>query len=97
MFGLMLLIFTLGYGMIALEHPLKINKSATALLLAVALWVAVVSGGENILAFPAAFQQYLTDSPNGSFALWVSHHALLGHLGEISEILFFLLGVENVF
>ena len=33
-FGLMIAIFVIGYAMIALEHPLKINKSATAVLLA---------------------------------------------------------------
>lgn len=37
-FGLMIIIFILGYAAIALEHPLKINKSATALLLAAVIW-----------------------------------------------------------
>ena len=37
-FGLMIIIFIVGYAMIALEHPLKINKSATALLLAAVIW-----------------------------------------------------------
>lgn len=31
--------FILGYAMIALEHPLKINKSASALVLGSALWL----------------------------------------------------------
>jgi len=35
----MAIIFILGYLVIALEHPLKINKSATALLLGTALWL----------------------------------------------------------
>jgi Na+/H+ antiporter NhaD/arsenite permease-like protein len=34
----MIVVFVLGYACIALEHPLKINKSATALFLAVILW-----------------------------------------------------------
>ena len=37
-FILMIVIFIVGYCAIALEHPIKINKSATALLLAVILW-----------------------------------------------------------
>ncbi|MBP1645997.1 MAG: sodium:proton antiporter [Bacteroidetes bacterium] len=37
-FILMIVIFIIGYCAIALEHPIKINKSATALLLAVILW-----------------------------------------------------------
>ena len=31
-------IFIIGYACIALEHPLKINKTATALLLGVLTW-----------------------------------------------------------
>lgn len=40
------ILFVLGYALIALEHPLKINKSATALLLGNLLWAIwyVVSG-----------------------------------------------------
>ena len=30
--------FVIGYACIALEHPLKVNKTATALLLGVLLW-----------------------------------------------------------
>ncbi|MEE0894402.1 MAG: sodium:proton antiporter NhaD, partial [Bacteroidales bacterium] len=37
-FGLMIVLFVLGYAVIALEHPLKINKSATAVLLAAVIW-----------------------------------------------------------
>ncbi|MCX6306087.1 MAG: sodium:proton antiporter NhaD [Bacteroidetes bacterium] len=39
MFYLMIVVFILGYTIIALEHPLRVNKSGTALLLAVAMWV----------------------------------------------------------
>lgn len=34
----MIVLFVLGYAVIALEHPLKINKSATAVLLAAVIW-----------------------------------------------------------
>ncbi len=37
-FGLMIIIFVLGYAIIALEHSFRINKSATALVLAAVLW-----------------------------------------------------------
>lgn len=47
-FGLMIAIFVVGYAMIALEHPLKINKSATAVLLAAVIWaVFALMGGKN--------------------------------------------------
>ena len=36
---LMVVIFILGYMAIALEHPIKINKTASALILGVIIWV----------------------------------------------------------
>jgi len=39
---LIALIFVLGYIAIALEHPLKINKSATALLIGVLTWTVYI-------------------------------------------------------
>ncbi len=44
--------FIAGYTLIALEHPLKLNKSAIALLLAAGCWVlyGISAGGEFALA-----------------------------------------------
>jgi len=72
-FILMIIIFVLGYCLIALEHPIKINKSATALLLAVVLWTVFSMMGPGF-----------------------DHHILLSHLGETSEIVFFLLGAMTI-
>lgn len=96
MFILMVVVFIAGYAAIALEHPLKINKSATALFLAVVIWVMFITGGEQVLVNTEEFRDYLSGNPGGSFADWLSHHALLGHLGEISGILFFLLGAMTI-
>ncbi|MBE0647802.1 MAG: sodium:proton antiporter NhaD [Bacteroidales bacterium] len=96
MFYLMIVVFILGYAAIALEHPLKVNKSATALLLAVMMWVLFIFGGEQILINSESFHKYLEEFTNGNFQTWVSHHELLTHLGEISEILFFLLGAMTI-
>lgn len=92
----MIIVFILGYAAIALEHPLKVNKSATALLLAVLMWVLLMMGGASLLVNPINFQEFLVKVPAGSFAEWLSHHALLEHLGEISEIVFFLLGAMTI-
>ncbi len=43
MFTALALVFILGYLFIVLEHPLKVNKSATAILLAVFMWVLVMA------------------------------------------------------
>ena len=49
MYVLMVVIFVLGYAAIALEHPLKIDKAATALLIGVLTWTAFVLDPFNIL------------------------------------------------
>ena len=96
MFIAIIVVFVLGYTVIALEHPMKINKSATALFLAVILWVMFMLTGETILVNPADYYDYLAKHPDGSFWNWVSHVALLEHLGEISEIIFFLMGAMTI-
>ncbi|MDR1682596.1 MAG: sodium:proton antiporter NhaD [Candidatus Symbiothrix sp.] len=72
MFTVMIIAFVIGYACIALEHPLGINKSATALLLGTVMWVLGV--------------QYMPDA----------HHHLVEHLGEVAEILFFLMGAMTI-
>jgi Na+/H+ antiporter NhaD/arsenite permease-like protein len=49
MFILIVVIFVLGYTAIALEHPLKIDKSASALLLGVLTWTIYALFGSDIL------------------------------------------------
>lgn len=63
--------FVLGYAAIAFEHPIKINKAASALITGVVCWTI--------------YMLYSTDAHE------VNHH-LEEHLGEVSGILFFLLG-----
>ena len=41
MFYIILTVFILGYICIALEHPLKVNKTATALVLGVVVWTLI--------------------------------------------------------
>mgnify|MGYP002624000368 CR=1 FL=1 len=91
-FFIIILVFILGYCMIAFEHPLKINKSATALLLGVILWTILIIAQEGAV-LPELFAQYNAD---GDFVGHVTKHELLHHLGEISEILFFLLGAMTI-
>ena len=83
MYAWMALIFVVGYLCIALEHPLKIDKAASAILTAVLCWTALVMGADSIL-------------PAGEAA----GHGVVGelrhHLGEIAEILFFLLGAMTI-
>jgi Na+/H+ antiporter NhaD/arsenite permease-like protein len=68
-------IFTIGYAAIAFEHPLRINKTASALLTGVLCWVVYIMSSADSAAVS---------------------EKLYGHLGEISGILFFLLGAMTI-
>jgi Na+/H+ antiporter NhaD/arsenite permease-like protein len=67
----LILIFILGYAAITLEHSLKVNKAASALVTGVLCWTV-----------------YVLSETDKSAVL----HQLHEHLGELSGILFFLLG-----
>ena len=49
MFYIILLIFVLGYVAIALEHPLKVDKAATALIIGVLTWTVYILNVDTIL------------------------------------------------
>nr|MBM3932161.1 sodium:proton antiporter [Sphingomonadales bacterium] len=99
----LILVFVLGYAAIALEHPIKINKTASALLTAVIAWTLLVMlpmplGIENTSAF-AAYLSGLGETGLGNLQEHFNHfvgHELSHHLGSISEILFFLLGAMTI-
>lgn len=117
MFIAMIVVFILGYTMIALEHPIKVDKAASALLTGVILWVLFVVGSNDIIDLGnlaitkgKAFYHYVVDAGmernllneegmlEGPKAVsyYVTHFELLHHLGEIAEILFFLLGAMTI-
>ncbi len=47
MITVLLIVFALGYLVITLEHKIKINKSATALITAVVCWTLIISNASN--------------------------------------------------
>lgn len=103
MFILMIVIFILGYIAIALEHPLKIDKAASALLIGSLTWVAYIAGGLDILnlGHSPAWQKFLISNPDAGHGAhgvieFIVDHEIIHHLGEISEILFFLLGAMTI-
>lgn len=96
MFYVMIIVFVLGYIAIAMEHPLKINKSATALLLGTVMWTLYALGAPESMPSYETFQAYLVDHPDAGYMEWLTHGPLLEHLGETSEILFFLIGAMTI-
>ncbi len=71
-----IIIFVIGYLLIALEHPIKVNKSATAIVTGVLCWTIYALVSETPI-------EHISDQ-------------LAEHFGEISEILFFLLGAMTI-
>lgn len=67
--------FVVGYIAIALEHSLRVNKAATALITGVLCWT---------------FYILFTNDKAGVV------DNLLRHLGDVSQILFFLLGAMTI-
>jgi NhaD family Na+/H+ antiporter len=68
-------VFVIGYLAIALEHSVKVNKAATALVTGILCWtIFILSSGNTDLIVEE-----------------LSHH-----LGELSQILFFLLGAMTI-
>ena len=78
-----IVVFILGYMAIALEHPLKVDKTASALFLGMLLWTMYAVGVLSGDVFPDRNMDLL----NGS---------IIEHMGDISEILFFLIGAMTI-
>jgi Na+/H+ antiporter NhaD/arsenite permease-like protein len=102
------IVFTLGYVAIAMEHTIKINKTASALLTAVICWTLFVfsNPGESLLNSDA-WINYLGElgTPlEGKAAALTSRELFRGyvvtelghHLSKISEIVFFLMGAMTI-
>ena len=103
MYILMIVIFVLGYLAIALEHKIKVDKAASALLTGVIIWAIYALNATEILnlgineAWNELIQGYTMSS--GQLDELANHfvgHELEHHLVEISEILFFLLGAMTI-
>ena len=95
MYTLMVVIFILGYLMIAFEHPLKIDKAAPALLIAVLGWTAYVFGAEEILADNVRYLDFLASNSEGNYGEFIVHE-LSHHLTHHAEIIFFLIGAMTI-
>lgn len=72
---IIIIIFILGYLGIAFEHPLRLNKAASALITGVLCWTVYIVQSEDTHAVG---------------------EELISHLGEISSILFFLMGAMTI-
>ena len=100
----MIIVFVLGYIAIALEHPIKIDKAASALLIGGLGWALLAIGFVEIIDFEIVANKF------NSFKEWYGlknpgkeiselkflKYELSHHLVDIAEILFFLLGAMTI-
>jgi Na+/H+ antiporter NhaD/arsenite permease-like protein len=102
-------VFLIGYILIALEHPLKINKTASAIITGVLCWTLfmlstppeALTNSSNFTGFSERLKNDLgAQQFNGLTSLALFHqfvvHELAAHLSSIAEILFFLLGAMTI-
>lgn len=100
MLTLIIAIFIIGYLMIALEHPLKINKAASALLTGTILWVLYIMNAPDFesLVSSEGFKSFVQDPHAAGLSLleqcqqYIVEHQILISIGEICQTLIFLIG-----
>lgn len=101
----LILLFFIGYLCIALEHPLRIDKTAIALLLGMLMWIVYALCAEWIVPMVDgdALAWYVSENPREAglplarqcldFVLNVK---IVEALGDISQTLFFLIGAMTI-
>ena len=99
------LVFLVGYALIALENSVRINKAAVALMTGVILWVAYILLGQYFvpLLHADSFAYFLERHPEVTslpaiqqYASFISTTQLTEQLGDISGTLFFLIGAMTI-
>ena len=92
MYAALVVVFIIGYLLIALEHPIKIDKSATALLLGMVMWVLFILGAD---ALPFVVEKAAEHGHAGHLSDFVNAE-ILHHMGDIATTLFFLIGAMTI-
>lgn len=77
--------FVIGYLVIVLEHPLKLDKTVPALLMAAICWALLSLGDLPVV-----------EIHDGHIEEGVLKDVLLHHLGKTAEILIFLMGAMTI-
>lgn len=99
MLTLIIIIFVVGYIAIALEHPLKINKTASALLIGSLCWALYAVSAHSLLPFddvPAHVVEEAQKENHDPVLQWLVDGQFLTLTGETASILFFLMGAMTI-
>jgi len=107
----MIIVFVLGYLAIALEHPIKIDKAASALLIGGITWALLALGINDIVQdslssishpLKEAYEHFihslgsLPQPHDIKNSFKFLNYELAHHLADIGEILFFLLAAMTI-
>ncbi|AVR44263.1 sodium:proton antiporter [Christiangramia fulva] len=98
MISFIIILFVLGYLLITLEHPLRLDKSVSALLMATLMW-AMLSYGFNQGWFSIIDTHgEIFNIAKGNLEVQQEgfNRNLMHHFSKISEILFFLIGAMTI-
>lgn len=95
---LVIVIFVVGYLFITLEHPLHLDKAVSALLMATLMWAFIAVGFQqgwlSIVDHHGDIFSINTGDPVEGMLGFKEN--LVQHFGNISEILFFLIGAMTI-
>ena len=107
---LLLIVFILGYLAIAFEHPIKIDKAASALVMGGVIWGALALGIDDLVTKDFLFEFYekfkekfnafkeigIYNEKEFAKPIKFLKYELSHHLVDIGEILFFLLAAMTI-
>ncbi len=101
----LIVLFFIGYLAIALEHPLRVDKTATALLLGMLMWIIYalcaehivpLIEGESLKAYIEAHPMLANESLHKQALSYVTDVKLVTSLGDVTQTLFFLIGAMTI-
>lgn len=94
----LILIFVIGYLFIVFEHPLKLDKTVSALLTGAAMWAALSLGfhGGSVELIDSHGHIYNAAGGMSEQLEEGITATLLHHIGKIAEILIFLIGAMTI-
>ena len=98
MAAILILLFVIGYLSITLEHPLKLDKTVPALLMAALMWALLSIGFHKgwfsvIDGYGTIFNINVGDVHQQEHGF---EGLLLHHIGKVAEILIFLIGAMTI-
>jgi len=95
--SIVILIFALGYLSITLEHPLRLDKTVPALIMAALIWAVLAVGFHKgwftVIDTHEDVFNYLAGAEEAEHGF---ENTLLHHLGKTAEILIFLIGAMTI-